>query len=514
VEASPGVLNFAGMLPRLAALLVCVVVVEGATRPNDATRRWWSHVRVLADDGMQGRDTGSAGYRRAAAYVVDRFRRAHLVPAIGADFYQDVPLHAVDFAASQSSVTLVRADGTTVPWRWLHDINIYPQLGIPETFDAPLGFTGWETPADLVGGRILAALAPPRFVAGPAGYARRPQPGYVGTLVIDSEDGPEPVRWPPFTTTTMTLADTPLPAQAPGAPSGFEVNSASAEMLFEGSAHSYRELRAMASAGQTLPSFAMATRLRGRLVLRTRDLSSPNVVALLPGSDPQLAREAVVVSAHLDGYGIGEAVDGDAIYNGAFDDAAYVATLIDFAEQLQKAGRRFKRSIVFCAFTAEERGLLGSQFFVKHPPTNVRIVANINLDALRPIFPLKTLTVLGLNDTTLGDTARLVAERLDIAVQPDPEPERQLLRRSDQVNFLRSGIPALAFVFGFTSGSRDETTYRRWYAARYHAPSDDVNQPWDQDAAGKFNQFFAALVASVADAPAAPAWKPGNTFER
>jgi Peptidase family M28 len=463
---------------------------------------------------MQGRDTGSAGFRRAAAYVADRFRRANLKAVVGDSFYQEVPLHAVDFVAAQSTVTLIRPDGTAVPWRWLHDIMIYPQAGIPATFDAPLGFTGWETPAELVGGRILAALAPPRFVAGPRGYAQTPPAGYVGTLVIDSEEGPEPVRWPPFSTTTMTLADTPLPAQAPGTPSGFEVNPASADALFEGSPHRYSELRAMATRGQRLPSFWMATRLRGRVVLQTRDLASPNVVAMLPGSDPQLANEAVVVSAHLDGYGVGEPVDGDAIYNGAFDDAAYVATLIDFAEQLHQSGRRFKRSLIFCAFTGEERGLLGSQYFVKHLPAGPRIVANINLDALRPIFPLRILTVLGLDDSTLGDAARDVAGRQGLQVQADPEPERVLQRRSDQISFLRSGIPALAFVFGYKPGSPEEATYRRWYVARYHAPSDDVTQPWDPDAAERFNRFFADLVSTVADAPAAPTWKAGTSFGR
>jgi hypothetical protein len=463
---------------------------------------------------MQGRDTGSAGYRRAAAYVADRFRRANLMPVVGDGFYQEVPLHAVDFVAAESTVTLIKPDGAAVPWRWLHDITIYPQLGIPTTFDAPLGFAGWETPADLVGGRILAALAPPRFVAGPRGYAQTPPAGFFGTLTVDSEEGPEPVRWPPFSTTTMTLADTPLPAQAPGSPSGFEVNPASAEALFEQSSHRYSELRAMATMGERLPSFAMATRLRGRIVLKTRDLSSPNVIAMLQGSDPQLASEAVAVSAHLDGYGVGEPANGDAIYNGAFDDAAYVATLIDFAEQLHQSGRRFKRSIIFCAFTAEERGMLGSQYFVKHAPANQRIVANINLDALRPIFPLKILTVLGLDDSTLGDAARDVAGKLGIQVQPDPEPERVLQRRSDQISFLRSGIPALAFVFGFKPGSSEEATYRRWYATRYHAPSDDVGQPWDPDAAGRFNRFFAELVRTIADAPAAPTWKAGNSFGR
>jgi Zn-dependent M28 family amino/carboxypeptidase len=198
-------------------------------------------------------------------------------------------------------------------------------------------------------------------------------------------------------------------------------------------------------------------------------------------------------------------VNGDRVYNGALDDAAYVATLIDFADQLHAAGRRFKRSILFCVFTAEERGLLGSQYFVAHPTIpREALVANINLDALRPIFPLRSLTTLGLDRSTLGEVARQIGGSVDIRIKPDDEPDRNLLRRSDQWNFLQVGIPSLAFVFGYERGSSEEAIYRRWYSQRYHSPSDDANQPWNPDAAARFNDFFARLVETVADAPARP----------
>ena len=204
------------------------------------------------------------------------------------------------------------------------------------------------------------------------------------------------------------------------------------------------ELRAMAASGQRLPSFAMATRLRGYIATRTRTLTAPNVIAVLPGSDPQLSQDAIVVSAHLDGYRVGAPVDGDAVYNGAFDDAAYVATLIDFAEH-RETRTRFRRSVIFCAFTAEERGLLGSRYFVAHPPPGLRIIANINLDALRPIFPLRLLTVLGLEDSTLGDAARTVGSDMGIRIRANPEPERQLLRRSRSNQLLAGGHTRTGF---------------------------------------------------------------------
>ncbi|HEV8397306.1 MAG TPA: M28 family peptidase [Vicinamibacterales bacterium] len=246
---------------------------------------------MLAADSMEGREAGSAGHRKAAEYVAGRFAAAGLTAAGEGGFYQPVPLHAV---------------------------RVVP-----------------ETPADMV--------PPPRFVPGPRGYAQTPPRGYYGTITIESSAGPEPMRWPSFLSTIAQLADAPLPSRAPGSTSNFQANAADAEALFEGSGHTYAELRAMADAGQRLPSFPMSTRLRGRLVTDTREFSSDNVIAMLRGSDAALANEYVVVSAHLDGYGIGEAINGDRIYNGAFDDAAYVATLIDLAETLQSSRRRFKR---------------------------------------------------------------------------------------------------------------------------------------------------------------------------
>ena len=139
-----------------------------------------------------------------------------------------------------------------------------------------------------------------------------------------------------------------------------------------------------------------------------------------------------------------------------------------------------------------------------------RTAADINLDQLRPIFPLKILTVHGLNDTTLGDDARAVANSLGIEVQTDPEPERNLLHRTDHWPFMQAGIPATNFVFGFKPGSPSEQIYRQWYRTGYHKPQDDLKQPMDFQAAADFNRFFYKLVERVADKPAAPAWKPGS----
>jgi Zn-dependent M28 family amino/carboxypeptidase len=244
------------------------------------------------------------------------------------------------------------------------------------------------------------------------------------------------------------------------------------------------------------------------------DLKSDNILAILavlPGSS--LPDEYVAVSAHLDGYGFGEPVNGDNLYNGTFDDSAYVAELIELAAAYKKAGKAPRRSLLFCVFTGEEKGLLGSAYFTSHLTIpKARIVADINLDYLRPIFPLKILTTLGLQESTLGDTVRKVAEPLGIRIQDDNEPERGLFRRGDQYNFIRNGIPGVAFIFGYEKGSLEEVTYRKWYTERYHRPSDDLNQPIDFGAAAKFNQFFASLVDQVANSEVKPLWNPDSQY--
>jgi Zn-dependent M28 family amino/carboxypeptidase len=140
------------------------------------------------------------------------------------------------------------------------------------------------------------------------------------------------------------------------------------------------------------------------------------------------------------------------------------------------------------------------------------MVADVNLDQLRPIFPLHTLTMLAVDESTLGDTAKSVAASMNIKIQPDPEPGRNLLRRSDHYSFMQIGVPATGFIFGYAPGTPDEAAYREWYAKRYHTPLDDLNQPWVPEAAAKFNDFFNKLVTTLADASERPAWKAGSSF--
>jgi Zn-dependent M28 family amino/carboxypeptidase len=216
----------------------------------------------------------------------------------------------------------------------------------------------------------------------------------------------------------------------------------------------------------------------------------------------------------LDGYGFGTPVNGDKLYNGTLDDAAYVALLIQTADNL-KAHRLHvpKRSILFIAFTGEEKGLLGSHWFVDHPTVPAgQLAADINLDQLRPLFPLSILTAEALSDTTLGETVRAVAAPLRIEIRPDGEPERNLLFRADQYPFLGIHVPAISFIFGYDPNTDAERRYREWYQTRYHRPQDDLTQPMDFAAAAKFNTFFYRLTLTVANDSKRPAIYATSSF--
>jgi Zn-dependent M28 family amino/carboxypeptidase len=276
-----------------------------------------------------------------------------------------------------------------------------------------------------------------------------------------------------------------------------------------------QELFALSRSGKRLPKFPIPAVLEARVRLDHSELESQNVAAIFPGTDPKLKNEYVVLSAHLDHLGRGKPVNGDAIYNGAMDNASGIATLIETAAALRGSGAKLRRSVLFVAVTGEEKGLLGSQYFSTHPPVKKSdIVANLNMDMFLPLFPLRILTAIGAQESDLGDRARAVAAPLGIAVENDPEPQRNRFIRSDQYNFILQGIPALALKVGYKKRSSEEGIARKWLELRYHAPSDDVNQPVDLKAAADFNHVMALLTEAIANQTDRPKWKDSSFFRR
>jgi len=302
--------------------------------------------------------------------------------------------------------------------------------------------------------------------------------------------------------------------ETPGLQAGIVYNPDSAESLFASSGHTFAEIAALGKDRKPLPHFALATSLKAEATVITKKVESANVVGKLPGSMPGLKGEYVVLSAHIDHVGIGAPINGDKIYNGAMDDGSGSAAVMDIAASLKAHPEKLQRSVIFLLVTAEEKGLLGSKYFAEHPTVSEKaIIADINMDMFLPIVPLKILRIQGIQESDLGSSAAKIAESMGIKPIADPEPLRNAFIRSDQYSFIKKGIPAVKADVGFELGTPEQKVFKEWLTNRYHAPSDDVNQPVDLQAAATYEEFTRRLLIATVDGPQ-PDWKPDSFFRR
>jgi hypothetical protein len=518
------------VLLALASLLLAAAPLP-AQHPRDSeivsetkdpdTLAWWHTTEALSNDAMEGRDTGSAAYQRAADYVATRFKQAGLQPAgENGTFFQTVPMHEVAVDPAATRFALVRASGGETLLAFLQQITLTPATNLPAETLAPLTFRGYcgkESMQDIAG-KIVVCFGTQRQGL-PSGGERIANARAGKALGLINVDDPfftiEPPRWPYAYARTVALG--PQPPRNVDL-SGLLVMRMDSNLLasfLQGTKQDAAKILAAGGHKQPLPSFEIPAKLRVNLKTTQRAYTSPNVLAVLPGADPALKSQYIVIAAHLDGYGFGTPVQGDNLYNGALDDAAYVALLIQFADDLHAHPQPLKRSVLFCAFTGEEKGLLGSNYFIDHPTIPIpELAADINLDQLRPLFPLHILTALAVDDTTLGASARQVAATMGIEIRPDREPERGLLRRADHAPFLRAGVPAIGFIFGYDPGTDAEKRYRTWYQIQYHRPQDDLTQPIDFEAAAKFDRFFYTLTETLANDPTRPSILPASPLAK
>ena len=498
---------------------------------------WWNYVKVLADDKMEGRDTGSAGLRKAEAYIVDQLTKAGLQPAGTKGYYQPVTFVSRQIVEKDSSIALIR-NGVEERLKLGQDafFNTRVDLGAEEV-KAALVFVGYGlkipeknyddfdglelkgkvavllsgSPAD-----IPTALASHYQSAGERWKALR-DAGAVGVISLPNPASMD-IPWSRMSLNrahpSMDLADAEF-HDTEGEKLALTFNPVEAERLFDGSGHTFKEIAELGKDRRPLPRFPLSVSIRAHARVDKKKIESSNLIAKLPGTDPALKNEYVVLSAHVDHVGLGEAINGDRIYNGAMDDGSGSALLLDMAASLKAHPEKLKRSVLFVFVTAEEKGLLGSKYFAAHPTVDPKsMVADINVDMFLPIVPLKVLRVQGLNDSDLGDRAGEMAQSLGVRAQPDPEPLRNLFIRSDQYNFIRHGIPSVIMDVGFDPGSPEQKIFKDWLTNRYHAPSDDVNQPVDLSAAALYEEIVRQLLVSVANGDSRPQWKPDSFFRR
>jgi Zn-dependent M28 family amino/carboxypeptidase len=519
-------------------MIGCIVITASALLSAAASdgARWWSHVEFLASDKLEGRNTGSEGHRKAAEYVAMQFERDGLKPAGEQGYVQAVKFNTLQLDETKSSLTLDRS-GKEQPIKLGEDAIIGTRVDPAPSVEAGLVFVGYGLRAsesnydDFAGmntkGKIAvyigggpasmsSALAAHYQSAGQR-WANLKSAGMIGAVSIQNPHHMD-IPWPRVASNrfqmTMQLA-APRMNETAGEQIAITWNPAHADELFAGTGHTFDELVAMAEAGKQLPRFDIPSKLKAKTTVTRGQVESQNIAAIYTGSDTKLNSEYVVMSAHIDHLGIGKPINGDPIYNGAMDNPAGVASMLEVADRFKEMHVKTKRSILFVVVTGEEKGLLGSQYYTAKPTVPAKsLVADINTDMFLPLYPLKIMTVYGLDESSVGDDVRATALQMGIKVQPDPEPVRNVFIRSDQYNFIRHGVPSVMLAFGNEKGSKEEAIEKKWLTERYHAPSDDLNQPVDKQAAATFNVFVERLIERVANADTRPSWKSNSFFRR
>ncbi|MCU1253750.1 MAG: putative aminopeptidase [Candidatus Angelobacter sp.] len=512
------------------------VGTASAKQPTFDGTTWWNYVKILAADNMEGRETGSPGLRKAQEYVVEQLKSAGLEPVGSKSYYQPIRFESRQIVEKESSLALMH-NGQIEPLTLGDDAIFSTRVNLAPVVNAPLVFAGYGLTIPELGHNdfvdlnvrdkvvVIFAGAPAEIPGALASHYQSAgerwkalhKVGAVGIITILNPAAMD-IPWSRISANrahpSMALKGAEFDETA-GEDLAVTFNPEKAQKLFEGSGHTLQELLDLVKERKPLPRFPLIPTIRAKASVNKKTVESANLVAELPGSDSQLKNEYVVLSAHLDHLGVGEPINGDRIYNGAMDNASGSAVLLDVIASLKKSPKKLKRSLLFVFVTAEEKGLLGSRYFTTHPTVKPgSMIANINIDMFLPIVPLKVLTVYGLGESDLGDMAREVAQSLGVQVQADPEPQRNAFIRSDQYNFIRHGVPALAMGVGFEKGSPEQEIFKNWRTQRYHAPSDDLDQPVDVAAAGKYEEIIHGLMVRAADDPGRPQWKPDSFFRR
>jgi hypothetical protein len=517
-------------LPLLAAL---PAAAQDLT-PSEAALK--AHVAFLASDAMKGRDTGSPELAIAEQYVAAQMLAAGLKPgAPNGSWLQPVPLVGYK-SAGHGTLTLKRG-GTAAPMEWGKDYVARSNARMPEvSVSGAVVFAGYGITDKATGyddyrgldvrGKIVAVIrdAPHSLPSEVRAHYGQPDEqvriaaahGAAGVILIE---GTARHAIFPFAASvgyasgeSMTWAGPDGKANGPeGAPAFAYLSMAGAEKLFAGSKLKWADVLAADQAGKKLPTGALGITAEGTASTTLRTLSSNNVVGLLEGSDPALRGEYVVISAHLDHVGVGKPdAKGDTIYNGAMDNAVGTASMLEVAKAFAASGTNPRRSILFVAVTAEEKGLVGSDYFAANPVVPAKqIVANVNLDMPIVTYKFEDLVVYGADRTSIGTIVADTAAAEGVTLTPDPAPEQASFVRSDHYSFVRAGIPAVSLEPGPKGPGK--AAIDDFLENHYHQPSDEVTLI-DFSQGVRFVKLNYNIARALADGEKRPVWKKGDFF--
>jgi len=508
---------------------------------NSSAERIQADVSWLASDERNGREAGTAGYLAAADFVAERFKALGVKPGNGDSYFQNVDLRITKRNDDAAFMSLTSPDGSVR--ELTHKVDYIAGRSVQgENFAlrAPLVFAGFgisgpdhDDYADIdVSGKIVVVFnGAPRalnsetrahFGQGSTKAATAAAKGAVGMITISANTANPEEAWArstrfPDNGRWSWVGPDGVANSAGGAAMAptFAMGPTGAAALFEGASKSFADVRKLASeqkADNPVKSFALpqSATLRGGGIVE--DLDSPNVVGIIEGNDPVLRKEVVVLSAHLDHVGNHEPRNGgsDYIHNGALDNAMGVSTMLEVARRFQ-SGEPPRRTIVIVAVTAEEKGLIGSDYYANFPTVDVdKIVGNVNLDMPLVLYPFTDVIAFGAQRSTLGETVRAAAAKTDVEIIDDPWPNLRLFTRSDHYNFVRKGVPSVFLFLG--TGNGGEEIFNNFMATNYHRPTDDVSLDIHWNDAARFANLNYLIAREIADADEAPKWKEGDFF--
>jgi len=527
---------------RLIAVLIAAAALASAQADRIDGERIRPHVKFLSSDLLEGRGPGVRGGLLTQAYLADQFAAAGLKPAGDAGtYFQRVPLKLVEPNGAKEHLSFSIA-GQTVELKWLNDFIGMSRMQQPNVnFDADVVFVGhgirapefgWDDYKGVdVKGKVVVLFTgeppsdDPKFFGGKSltyygrwtyKYEEAARQGALAALIIHTTPtasyGWEVVRG----------QSRPMPevAHTPGTPeltlAGWLTSEAGAKLLAALNLNVETALAAADKRGFRARPIGNA-KVKADMEFRISDIDTANVIGMVPGSDPRLKDEAVIFTAHWDHLGIGVPVNGDAIYNGALDNATGTAMLIEMARAWASQETKPKRSAYFAAVTSEESGLLGSAYLAEHPPVAAgKIAANLNFDSFAPFGRTRNGATPGAERTTLLPVVQKVARESGLALDDNSRPDVSGgYYRSDHFSFAHAGVPAFSVEMGgdYIAKPAVFTPERmKKFGASYHQPSDEYSEDWDFSGLEQFARFGVNLGVAIANLDTLPTWQPGDEF--
>jgi hypothetical protein len=520
----------------LAPLALLTAAAAPAPQAADvvASQRVRADVEFLASDLLEGRDTGSKGYEIGASYVASQFRAIGLQPGgSNGGWYEQVPFRRA--VHPEAPVASLLMGGKTIELTPAKDFAARPSI-VEQTrnLDLPLVFVGHGISDRKLGiddyagldvrGKIAVVLegAPPGLPSEVSAHLDSSKAitaaanGAAGVIEI-AQTGQRPgfSRIAYYDRPVVDWIDPTGKTRSQSASVGLvaSISPEIASKLFASAGKDFSRINAASKKPGSLHGFDLGARLKLSDKMQWTDFSSPEVIGLLPGTDPALKGQYVVLMGHLDHLGIKTTAKPgeDSIYNGALDNAAGVATMLEAAREFVASGKPPRRSVLFIANTGEEKGLRGADYFAAHPTVPASsIVGLVDLDMPLLLYPFTDVIAFGADHSTVARAVADAASSMGVAVSPDPMPEETIFVRSDHYRFVTRGVPAILLMTGYANGG--EPIWKDFLSKTYHKVNDDLTQSilWDQGA--RYAELNYRISRTLADADQRPLWYEDDYF--